>query len=78
MRYRSSVSPNIDRDASFLQWETLKIRVLKAGSLFKLVEHLTPGNEDISGDDPGFFVCFLCTYKTFASTDEVLDLILQR
>lgn len=78
VRYRSSMSPNAERGVSCLLWETLKIRVLKAGTLEKLVEHLTPANESVSEEDPGFFVCFLCTYKTFASTEEVLDLLLKR
>ena len=78
VRYRSSLSPNTEKDVSCLLWETLKVRVLKAGTLEKLVEHLTPGHEGVSENDPGFLVCFLCTYKTFASTDAVLDLVLQR
>ena len=59
-------------------WETLKIRVLKAGTLSKLVEHLTPTQTSVSEEDPGFMLCFLCTYKTFSTTEEVLDLLLER
>ncbi|XP_065068963.1 ral guanine nucleotide dissociation stimulator-like 1 isoform X2 [Rhopilema esculentum] len=78
VRYRSSVGSSADNDVSCLLWETLKIRVLKAGTLSKIIEHLTPSNESVSEDDPGFFVCFLCTYKTFASTQEVVDLLVHR
>ena len=78
VRYRSSVSPSVERDVSCLLWETLKIRVLKAGTVLKLVEHLTPGDKSVSEDDPGFLLCFLCTYKAFASTEEILDMLLQR
>ena len=78
MRYRSSVSPNSnDRDSGLL-WETLKIKALKGGTLPRLIQHLTPKDSSILEDDPGFFVCFLCTFKTFASTEDVLDLLLQR
>eukprot|EP00112_Aurelia_sp_Birch-Aquarium-sp1_P024992 Seg811.3 transcript_id=Seg811.3/GoldUCD/mRNA.D3Y31 product="Ral guanine nucleotide dissociation stimulator-like 1" protein_id=Seg811.3/GoldUCD/D3Y31 len=78
VRYRSNILPNShDRDSCLL-WETLKIRALKGGTLPRLIEHLTPTNSSVLEDDPGFFVCFLCTYKTFAPTEDVLDLLLQR
>ncbi len=81
VRYRSSLAPSIvnkDDVVSYLSWETLKKRVLKAGTLVKLIEHLTPTTADVLEEDSGFLVCFLCTYKTFASTEEVLDLLLER
>ena len=78
VRYRSSVSPSTGNDVGGLFWETVKIRVLKAGTLVKLVEHLTPGNTEVSDEDPSFLLCFLCTYKAFTSTEEILDLLLER
>jgi len=78
VRYRSSVSPSTGNDVQGLFWQTIKIRVLKAGTLVKLVEHLTPGSTDVSDEDPSFLLCFLCTYKAFTSTEQILDLLLER
>eukprot|EP00794_Sanderia_malayensis_P015613 gene15613-17187_t len=81
VRYRSNFDkPLADKEdnISYLSWETLKKRVFKAGTLARLVEHLTPTNPAVLEEDSGFLVCFLCTYKTFASTEEVLDLLLER
>jgi len=78
VRYRSSVSPSTGNDVEGLFWRTIKIRVLKAGTLVKLVEHLTPESTEVSDEDPSFLLCFLCTYKAFTSTEQILDLLLER
>ncbi|XP_052789709.1 ral guanine nucleotide dissociation stimulator-like 1 isoform X1 [Mya arenaria] len=59
---------------SHLMWETQKFRVIKAGTLEKLVEYLY-----IRGEmDSSYMNVFLATYRTFSSTEEVLALLLDR
>ncbi|NXY44493.1 RGL1 protein, partial [Ceuthmochares aereus] len=57
------------------QYETCKIRTIKAGTLEKLVENLLTSFGD---NDFSYISIFLSTYKTFASTNEVLELLLNR
>ena len=55
-------------------WETLKHRVLKAGTLDKLVEYLY-----VTGEmDSSYVNVFLATYRTFSSTGEVLNLLIKK
>ena len=59
---------------SHLMWETQKTRVIKAGSPQKLVEFLyTKGEMDSS-----YVNVFFATYRTFSSTEEVLNLLINR
>ncbi|KAL4219215.1 Ral guanine nucleotide dissociation stimulator-like 1 [Mactra antiquata] len=59
---------------SHLMWETQKFRVIKAGTLEKLVEYLY-----IKGEmDSTYTNVFLATYRTFSSTEEVMDLLIDR
>nr|XP_005996268.1 PREDICTED: ral guanine nucleotide dissociation stimulator-like 1 isoform X2 [Latimeria chalumnae] len=55
------------------QFETCKIRTIKAGTLEKLVENLLTAFGD---NDFTYISIFLSTYRAFASTKEVLELLL--
>ncbi|NXI44529.1 RGL1 protein, partial [Galbula dea] len=57
------------------QYKTCKIRTIKAGTLEKLVENLLTAFED---NDFTYITIFLSTYRAFASTKEVLELLLDR
>ncbi|NXC12959.1 RGL1 protein, partial [Corythaeola cristata] len=57
------------------QYETCKIRTIKAGNLEKLVENLLTAFGD---NDFTYISIFLSTYRAFASTKEVLELLLGR
>ncbi|XP_061859771.1 ral guanine nucleotide dissociation stimulator-like 1 isoform X2 [Colius striatus] len=57
------------------QYETCKIRTIKAGTLEKLVENLLTAFGD---NDFTYISIFLSTYRAFASTEEVLELLLDR
>ncbi|XP_045052669.2 ral guanine nucleotide dissociation stimulator isoform X3 [Desmodus rotundus] len=56
-------------------YETCKVRTVKAGTLEKLVEHLVPAFE---GSDLSYVTIFLCTYRAFTTTQQVLDLLFKR
>uniref|UniRef100_G3TU80 N-terminal Ras-GEF domain-containing protein n=1 Tax=Loxodonta africana TaxID=9785 RepID=G3TU80_LOXAF len=55
--------------------ETRVVRTVKAGSLEKLVEHLVPA---FTEGDLSYIDIFLGTYRTFATTQQVLELLFQR
>ncbi|XP_071421222.1 ral guanine nucleotide dissociation stimulator-like 1 [Pithys albifrons albifrons] len=57
------------------QYETSKIRAIKAGTLEKLVENLLTAFGDA---DFSYISIFLSTYRAFASTRAVLELLLDR
>ncbi|NXL41605.1 RGL1 protein, partial [Podilymbus podiceps] len=57
------------------QFETFKIRTIKAGTLEKLVENLLTAFGD---NDFTYISIFLSTYRAFSSTKEVLELLLDR
>ncbi|NXF46857.1 RGL1 protein, partial [Oceanites oceanicus] len=57
------------------QYETCKIRTIKAGTLEKLVENLLTAFGD---NDFTYISVFLSTYRAFASTKDVLELLLDR
>lgn len=79
VRYHSHTSNTFnDGNISFKQWETIKVKQMKAGTLEKLVEYLTPATMECNEFDPGFILAFLCTYKSFATTSEVVELLLSR
>ena len=60
---------------SHLQWIAHKVKTLRAGSIAKLVEHLAPYMEHV---DVSYRTCFLCTYRTFSTAGEVLQLLKER
>ncbi|RMX60165.1 hypothetical protein pdam_00010093, partial [Pocillopora damicornis] len=83
VRYRSSDKflPSPDEDeqpVSHLQWEMMKIRTIKAGSLTKLVEHLAPPIASFDEVDPGYIMAFMTTYRTFSTMTEIVDLLFER
>lgn len=51
------------------------MRTIKAGTLEKLVEYLVSA---FKGNDSTYVTIFLCTYRAFATTKQVLDLLLNR
>ncbi|XP_065099644.1 ral guanine nucleotide dissociation stimulator-like isoform X2 [Paramisgurnus dabryanus] len=65
----------VDSDASLSLYETCKLRSIKAGTLERLVEYMVTA---FRGNDSTYVTIFLCTYRTFATTKQVLDLLLNR
>uniref|UniRef100_A0A8C9SK36 Ral guanine nucleotide dissociation stimulator n=1 Tax=Scleropages formosus TaxID=113540 RepID=A0A8C9SK36_SCLFO len=55
-----------------LLYETCKVRTIKAGTLDKLVEYMVSA---FRGNDSTYVTIFLCTYRSFATTKQVLDLL---
>ncbi|XP_048587544.1 ral guanine nucleotide dissociation stimulator [Nematostella vectensis] len=79
VRYRSSDRfPSEEDEVSHLQWETIRICKIKAGTLEKLVENLAPCKAPLEELDPGYVLAFLSTYRAFAKVEEVLELLLKR
>ncbi|XP_075416685.1 ral guanine nucleotide dissociation stimulator isoform X2 [Tenrec ecaudatus] len=64
-----------ENESSLNLYETCKVRAVKAGTLEKLVEHLVPA---FQGSDLSYVTIFLCTYRAFATTQQVLDLLFKR
>ncbi|OZC10900.1 hypothetical protein X798_02044 [Onchocerca flexuosa] len=83
----SNIEPSDDRtvdikkhgisvdNTDHLQWETIRERVIRAGTLQKLVECLI--SDDMLMDSRHFNV-FFATYRSFATCSSVLELLLQR
>ncbi|KAG7476780.1 hypothetical protein MATL_G00086340 [Megalops atlanticus] len=65
----------VDSDSALSLYETCKVRTIKAGTLEKLVEYMVSA---FRGNDSTYVTIFLCTYRSFASTKQVLDLLLNR
>ena len=64
-----------DDDISHLEWETVRVRFIKAGTLEKLVESLA---SDVGELESTYVNVFLATYRTFASPKQILNLLLER
>lgn len=64
-----------DDDISHLEWETVRVRFVKAASKSRLVEALATDDGELEST---FINVFLATYRTFARPDEVLELLIQR
>ncbi|KAM7093448.1 ral guanine nucleotide dissociation stimulator isoform 3-T3 [Molossus nigricans] len=64
-----------ENESALNLYETCKVRTVKAGTLEKLVEHLVPA---FQGSDLSYVTIFLCTYRTFTTTQQVLDLLFKR
>ncbi|XP_032883759.1 ral guanine nucleotide dissociation stimulator-like 1 isoform X4 [Amblyraja radiata] len=60
---------------TFSHYKTYKIRTIKAGTLEKLVENLLT---DFGDNDFTYISIFLSTYRAFATTEQVLELLLDR
>ncbi|XP_014400683.1 PREDICTED: ral guanine nucleotide dissociation stimulator isoform X2 [Myotis brandtii] len=67
--------PQCENESALSLYETCKVRTVKAGTLEKLVEHLVPA---FQGSDLSYVTIFLCTYRTFTTTQQVLDLLFKR
>ncbi|XP_031426708.1 ral guanine nucleotide dissociation stimulator isoform X2 [Clupea harengus] len=65
----------VETDSALSLYETCKVRTIKAGTLEKLVEYMLTA---FRGKDSTYVTIFLCTYRAFASTKQVLDLLLHR
>uniref|UniRef100_A0A8C2B0Y4 Ral guanine nucleotide dissociation stimulator n=1 Tax=Cyprinus carpio TaxID=7962 RepID=A0A8C2B0Y4_CYPCA len=64
----------VDSDSGLSLYETCKLRTIKAGTLERLVEYMVTA---FRGNDSTYVTIFLCTYRTFATTKQVLDLLFQ-
>uniref|UniRef100_A0A8C0IC86 Ral guanine nucleotide dissociation stimulator n=1 Tax=Bubo bubo TaxID=30461 RepID=A0A8C0IC86_BUBBB len=62
-----------ENESALNLYETCKVRTIKAGTLEKLVEYLVSA---FKGNDSTYVTIFLCTYRAFATTKQVLDLLL--
>lgn len=71
------ISPflQFENESALNLYETCKVRTIKAGTLEKLVEYLVSA---FKGNDSTYVTIFLCTYRAFATTKQVLDLLLNR
>uniref|UniRef100_A0A3P9KQ38 Ral guanine nucleotide dissociation stimulator n=1 Tax=Oryzias latipes TaxID=8090 RepID=A0A3P9KQ38_ORYLA len=65
----------VETDSALSLYETCKVRTIKAGTLERLVEYMVSA---FRGKDSTYVTIFLCTYRTFATTRQVLDLLLHR
>ncbi|XP_036381981.1 ral guanine nucleotide dissociation stimulator-like isoform X2 [Megalops cyprinoides] len=65
----------VETDSALSLYETCKVRTIKAGTLEKLVEYMVSA---FRGNDSTYVTIFLCTYRSFATTKQVLDLLLNR
>ncbi|XP_056274581.1 ral guanine nucleotide dissociation stimulator-like [Pseudoliparis swirei] len=65
----------VDTDSALSLYETCKVRTIKAGTLERLVEYMVSA---FRGKDSTYVTIFLCTYRSFASTRQVLDMLLNR
>ena len=61
--------------SSHLEWETVRVRFMKAGTLEKLVESLSSDTGELEST---YINVFLATYRTFASAKQVLNLLTER
>lgn len=64
-----------DDEISHLEWETVRVRFVKAATLARLVEALSTDDGELEST---FVNVFLATYRTFARTEQIIDLLLQR
>uniref|UniRef100_A0A3Q3SJ54 Ral guanine nucleotide dissociation stimulator n=1 Tax=Mastacembelus armatus TaxID=205130 RepID=A0A3Q3SJ54_9TELE len=65
----------VETDSALSLYETCKVRTIKAGTLERLVEYMVSA---FRGKDSTYVTIFLCTYRSFATTKQVLDLLLNR
>ncbi|XP_049619078.1 ral guanine nucleotide dissociation stimulator isoform X5 [Syngnathus scovelli] len=65
----------VETDSALSLYETCKVRTIKAGTLERLVEYMVTA---FKGKDSTYVTIFLCTYRSFATAKQVLDLLLNR
>ncbi|XP_058059946.1 ral guanine nucleotide dissociation stimulator-like 1 [Anopheles bellator] len=71
----SASSQDSDDEISHLEWETVRVRFVKAATLARLVDALATDDGELEST---FVNVFLNTYRTFAQPEKVLDLLLER
>ncbi|XP_066147548.1 ral guanine nucleotide dissociation stimulator-like 1 isoform X2 [Euwallacea fornicatus] len=74
-RSLSSSHSDSDDEISHLEWETVRVRFVKAGTLKKLVEALSTDDGEL---ETTYINVFLATYRSFSTPKEVLTLLLRR
>ena len=65
----------IEDDISHLEWETVRIRFVKGGSVQKLVETLISDDGELEST---YVNIFLATYRTFSTPSEVLTILFEQ
>ncbi|CAH0726089.1 unnamed protein product, partial [Brenthis ino] len=70
-----SASSESDDEISHLEWETVRVRFVKAGTVERLVEALATDDGELEST---YVNVFLATYRSFAECSQVLDLLLRR
>ncbi|KAK7580177.1 hypothetical protein V9T40_000806 [Parthenolecanium corni] len=73
-RPMKSISESQD-GISHLEWEKVRVKFIKAGTLERLVESLTSDDGELEST---YCNIFFTTYRTFATPEQVLSLILDR
>uniref|UniRef100_A0AAG5DM82 Ras-GEF domain-containing protein n=1 Tax=Anopheles atroparvus TaxID=41427 RepID=A0AAG5DM82_ANOAO len=71
----SASSQDSDDEISHLEWETVRVRFVKAATLSRLVDALATDDGELEST---FVNVFLNTYRTFAQPEKVLELLLER
>ncbi|XP_013115996.1 ral guanine nucleotide dissociation stimulator-like 1 isoform X2 [Stomoxys calcitrans] len=71
----SAANPDSEDDISYLEWEMVRVRFVKAATLERLVEALATDDGELEST---FINVFLNTYRTFSSSKEVLGLFIKR
>ncbi|KAK6618978.1 hypothetical protein RUM44_003359 [Polyplax serrata] len=74
-RPSKSVSSDSEDEISHLEWETVRVRFVKAATLEKLVENLVTDDGELEST---YINVFLATYRTFATPKQLLQLLLNR
>ncbi|XP_035213055.1 ral guanine nucleotide dissociation stimulator-like 1 isoform X2 [Stegodyphus dumicola] len=74
VRYHHATDVYSDQ-VSHLEWETIRVKMIKAGTLEKLVESLTTDSGELEST---YMNIFLSTYRSFASPNQVLSILLNR
>ncbi|XP_034943661.1 ral guanine nucleotide dissociation stimulator isoform X2 [Chelonus insularis] len=72
---KSLSASDSDDEISHLEWETVRVRFLKAGTVQKLVESLANDDGELEST---YINVFLATYRAFTTPREVLELLLAR
>lgn len=71
----STFQQDSDDEISHLEWETVRVRFVKAATLSRLVDALTTDDGELEST---FVNVFLTTYRTFSQPEKVLELLLNR
>lgn len=74
VRYGSQTT---DPGHAHLRWVSQKVRTVVAGTLEQLVAHLAP-HPEVMEVSHAYRTCFLCTYRSFAESGRVVELLVRR